>query len=107
MSGGRGPREKGSRFERELVQTAVDSKIPAQRAWGSNGEALGLPADVDCLIAGKRVQAKRRASVAGWLIPADGIDAVAFRPDYGEAMVCISYSDWLDLLKAKEASDEL
>lgn len=103
MSGGKGPRQKGSRFERELVQMAVDSQIPAKRAWGSNGESLGLPAGVDCLIGGKSVQAKRYARVAAWLIPEDGVDAVAFRPDRGEAMVCLSYSDWLDLLKAAEA----
>ena len=104
MTGGRAPRDKGSRFERELVQMALDSGMPAQRAWGSNGESLGLPAGVDCLVAGKRIQAKRRACVAAWLIPDAGVDVVAFRPDYGETMVCLSYSDWLDLLKAKETT---
>ncbi len=104
MTGGKSPRLKGHRFEREIVNMALASQIPAQRAWDSNGEALGLSAGVDCVIGGRKVQAKRLASVPGWLIPEDCIDAVAFRPDYGEAMVCLSYADWLDLLKAKETT---
>jgi hypothetical protein len=100
-TGGKSPRRKGNDFERQLVAMALASQLPAQRAWGSNGASLGLPADVDCLIGGRRVLAKRRATVAAWLIPADGVDVVAFRPDFGEAMVCMSYADWLDLLKGQ------
>lgn len=100
MSGGKSPRTKGNRFERELVQLALDSQIPAKRAWGSNGAALNLHPTVDCLIGTQRVQAKRRACVASWLCPTEYVDAVAVRPDRGEALIVMRYTDWLDLVAA-------
>ena len=33
-------KRKGNAFERELVNTAKDWGLEAQRAWGSNGQSL-------------------------------------------------------------------
>lgn len=98
-------KRKGNDFERELVNTAVASGIEAKRAYGSNGEALGEHAEVDCLIGGQRVQAKRRRAIAGYMLPTEHVDAVAMRPNYGETVVVIRYSDWLELVKAQANVD--
>ena len=90
---------KGNTFERELVNMAKDSGIEARRAWASNGESLGLHAEVDCLVGGYKVQAKRRKGLAQDMIPSDEVDLVACRMDRGEALVVLRYSDWLDLIK--------
>jgi len=90
---------KGCGFERELVQQATDSGLEAKRAWGSNGEALGCHATVDLVIEDQKLQAKRRKSVPAWLGMSEHVDAVVVRADYQEAVVLISWFDYLDYLK--------
>ena len=43
-------KQKGNRFEREIVRLCEIWDIFCKRAWGSNGEALGMHSEVDCLI---------------------------------------------------------
>ena len=90
---------KGNTFERDLVNEAKEHGLLAERAYASNGRALGLTEDVDCLVGGKRIQAKRRKKVAKWLIPSDTVDCVATRPDGGEALIVMRYSAFLAMLK--------
>ena len=47
MSGGRAPKQKGNRIERECVNIAKESGIEAKRAWGSDGRSLGWTEEVD------------------------------------------------------------
>ena len=91
---------KGSGYERELVNQAVDSGLPAERAWGSNGKSLGHSEEVDLLVAGKRVQAKRRRSIPRWIGMTDEVDAVAIREDRGQSFVLITWWEYLDLIKS-------
>lgn len=76
---GKSPKRKGNGFERELVNTAKNSGLSAQRAYASNGEALGHHAEVDLVVEVVRIQAKRRASIAGYVQPTEHVDAVALR----------------------------
>ena len=99
---GRAPKDKGNGFERELVKLATDSGLDAQRAWGSNGAALGEHPQVDVLVNGCKIQAKRRRSIAGFMQPSIHVDAVALRADNGEALIVLRYSDWLDLLAGRK-----
>jgi Holliday junction resolvase len=92
-------KRKGNVFERELVNMARDSGIEAQRAYASNGESLGLHAEVDCLVGGYSIQAKRRKSIASFMQPTDDVDVVALRQDFGPTLIVLRYSDWLDLIK--------
>ena len=92
-------KQKGNRYERELVKLAIESGIEAKRAYGSNGEALGMHAEVDCLIGGFKVQAKRRKSIAGYMVPSEHVDVQAVRADFGETVIVMRLSDWLDLVK--------
>ena len=95
-------KRKGNTFERELVNAARDSGLPAQRAYASNGESLGLDAEVDVVVAGVKIQAKRRAKIAKWLKPSENVDAVVVREDHGDPYIVLSYYDYLDLMKELE-----
>ena len=95
---GRASKNKGHGFERELVQKAKAFGLEAERAYASNGRALGETEAVDAIVGGARIQAKRRKSIASFLqIPA-GADAVVFREDRGTALVLLPYDDFCRLL---------
>ena len=89
-------KDKGSRFEREIVKLCEIWDVLCKRAWGSNGEALGMHAEVDCLIEGDfRVQAKVRKKLPKYLIPTEEVDAVVFKQDRGEVLMLVRFEDWL------------
>lgn len=89
---------KGNAYERELVQAAQAAGLEAKRAWGSNGQALGHHDEVDLVVAGKRIQAKRRKSIPAWLSLTANVDAVAVREDRGETVVLVPLLEYLRLL---------
>lgn len=77
--------------------------LDAERAWGSNGKALGLTEDVDCVITygdghNLSVQAKRRKSLASYLKPAVHVDLQVFREDRGDTYALIRLKDLLEIL---------
>ena len=90
---------KGNRFEREVVNRAIQSGLTAKRAWGSNGASLGMHEEVD-LIIGKepqiKIQAKCRKSLASFLQPSEHVDAVVCKQDRGETLIILRFEDWLD-----------
>lgn len=98
MAGGSGPGRKGKGFERELVVQALGFNIPSKRAWGSNGESLGMDKEVDCLVGQYTVQAKRKKRIPQWMIPAV-VDMVAVREDRGETFIVMRYKDVLELIQ--------
>ena len=61
---GKSPKRKGSNFERELVNEAKERGLNAERAYASNGRALGEAEEVDLMVNGCRIQAKRRKALA-------------------------------------------
>ena len=99
-------KRKGNAYERELVNQAKDSGLEAKRAWASNGRSLGLHEEVDLVVADKRIQAKRRKSIASYLLPNENVDAVAFRPDAGETVVLLTWWEYLDLMKERQISKD-
>ena len=89
-------KQKGNRFERQIVELCKIWQIACKRAWGSNGESLGMPAEVDCLIEDDyRVQAKVRKKISSYLIPSEDVDAVVFKQDRGELLMLVRFEDWL------------
>jgi len=89
-------KQKGNRFERQIVELCKIWQVACKRAWGSNGESLGLPAEVDCVIEDDfRVQAKVRKKISSYLIPSEDVDAVVFKQDRGEVLMLVRFEDWL------------
>ena len=88
---------KGNTPEREVVAAANSYGIDGERAWGSNGQSLGLHEEVDCLAEGDlRIQAKRRKKIAEWLKPSEVVDAVVVREDRGESYIIIRLEEFVD-----------
>ena len=101
-------KQKGNRFERQVVELCKIWDIFCKRAWGSNGESLGLPAEVDCLIDDDfRVQAKVRKKLPAYLIPSEDVDAVVFKQDRGEVLMLVRFEDWLAERKKYEEISKL
>lgn len=92
-------KRKGNTFETEIVKQAQAVGLHAARAWGSNGRALGHHEEVDCLVGGQRIQAKRRAKIADYIVPSEHVDAQVVRADRGESFAILRYSDYLQLIK--------
>ena len=61
-------KQKGNRFEREVVNRAKELHIGAERAYASNGLSLGHAEEVDVVLDGAdkewRVQCKVRKNIA-------------------------------------------
>jgi len=91
-------KQKGNRFENEIVALAEAYGLKAQRAWGSNGRAMGEHEEVDCKIEEYTVQAKRRKSIAKFL-KCEHTDIVAFREDRGATYALMPMEIFLTLLK--------
>jgi len=96
-------KQKGNRYEREVVEKAKEHGLEAERAWGSNGKALGYTEDVDCIIRygdGKVLlsQMKIRKSIASYLKPSVNVDVQIFREDRGESYALMRLNDLLELL---------
>ena len=90
---------KGNRFEREVVNKAIQSGLTAKRAWGSNGASLGMHEEVDLVIGTEpqiKIQAKCRKSIASFLQPSEHVDAVVCKQDRGETLIILRLEDWLD-----------
>jgi len=99
-------KQKGNGFEREIVNQAIASGIPAKRAWGSNGEAMGEHKEVDVKFGGYKAQLKRRARIPDYLKPSEHVDIQILREDNGTSLVVLDWFDYLDLLKAAGISNE-
>lgn len=80
--------------------------LTAERAYGSNGRALGEAEGVDLTIAGLRVQAKRRRALPAYLKPPAGADVTVFREDRGEALALVPLDTLLVILAKGRWRDE-
>lgn len=89
---------KGNAFERELVNDARSRGIEAERAYASNGKALGCAESVDLVVAGCRVQAKRRKALPAYLKVPEGADVVCFREDRGQTWALLKWDDLRDMI---------
>ena len=89
---------KGNKFERDVVNKAKELGLDSKRAYASNGESLGMHAEVDLLIKDYKIQAKIRKSIASYLLPNENVDAQVIRQDRGEAYIVMRLEDWLKTL---------
>ena len=107
MPGGKRNRQRGFELERECVNAARAVGLDAKRAWGSNGEALGLCKEVDVVIDGRPYQMKRKKKLPAWLALKPGTVGTIFREDRARAYALIPFEDLLDLLGKSKQCDEL
>jgi len=106
MSGGKSPKQKGNRIERECVNLAKGYGYDSKRAWGSDGRSLGWSEEVDVVITAfprqtnkdLTFQVKGRKKIADYLKPSEEIYGQILKEDRGEFLVTIRYHDFLSLL---------
>ena len=93
-------KQKGSRFERLVVDLTNDAGLEAKRAWGSNGAALGCHEEVDVLIENNiKVQCKVRKNIANWMMPSEHIDVQVIKQDRDIPYAVLPYDTYLKLIK--------
>ena len=95
-------KQKGNRFERQIVQMCTAKDIPSKRAWGSDGRSLGLDAEVDIVVGDEKhkdemhCQCKIRKRLPEYIFPKnDVIDCHLIREDRGETYIVLRYDDYL------------
>tara|TARA_R100001443_G_scaffold39447_4_gene52761 strand:- start:60 stop:380 length:321 start_codon:yes stop_codon:yes gene_type:complete len=92
---------KGNKFERDVVNEAKELGLKSKRAYASNGESLGMHAEVDLIIEDYKIQAKIRKSIASYLLPNQNVDAQVIRQNRGEAYIVFRLRDWLKDVSGK------
>ena len=96
-------KQKGNRFESEIVKAVELHEVKCVRAWGSNGKALGCHEEVDILIDDEiKVQAKCRKALPNWIRPSENVDVQIIKEDRGKMYVVQELNDWLVNLKEKK-----
>ena len=85
---------KGNNYERELVNQAKEYELNAKRSWGSDGRSMGMHEEVDLIVEAWSIQAKRRKSIAKWILPNENVDAQCVRGDNGKSFIIMRYDDW-------------
>ena len=94
-------KDKGSRFEREIVKICKFWEIKAQRCWGSDGRSMGFAKEVDVVIDDDyKIQAKIRKKLPNWIYPTKDVDAQVVREDRGIPYIILPLEDWLADRKA-------
>ena len=104
-------KRKANRHEREVVRIAEAKGLEAERAYASNGQSLGEVEACDVLVEGRdedaidtlRIQAKRRKTIAKYLTPPEGTDAVVVREDRADNLVVVPFENFIELLIGEEA----
>jgi len=89
---------KGNSLEREIVNEAKKLGLTAIRAYSSDGRSLGKSSEVDVMIEGVTIQAKRRKKLADYVKIPNGVDAVVMRGDREKALAVIPFEKFLKLI---------
>lgn len=105
MAGGKGPKRKGTRAEREALKLLREAGLEARRVPLS-GSAPGYPGDLVAHLPGLgevvvEVKARRRFGLEGWL---EGRDLLVLRPDRRPPLVVLRLEDLLKALGGKEGA---
>ncbi len=92
-------KSKGNGYERELRDYFRALGIESERAWGSDGRAMGLDKEVDVTANGCLIQCKRRKVIPKDLRIPEKADVTAFREDRGETFILMRLKDFAEIVK--------
>lgn len=103
MPGGKRPKRKGTRAEREVLKLLQEAGLEAKRVPLS-GSAPGYPGDLVAHLPGLgevvvEVKARRRFGLEGWL---EGRGLLVLRPDRRPPLAVMRLEDLLKALGVKE-----
>ena len=98
-------KQKGNRFERYIVNRAIEHGLSSKRAYASNGISIGYTEDVDGVIEDITFQAKCRKRIAKWLQPGNA-DIVVVREDRGTTYAILPLDEYLTLIKQAKSNTD-
>lgn len=107
MSGGKSPRQKGDRLEREVVKALIEAGIKAKRVPLS-GSVNGYPGDVLATLPGLgetvlECKSRKASTLYSWL---EGRDGLIVKGDRKEPLIVCRLEDFLKLVpKIQELKD--
>jgi hypothetical protein len=101
MRGGRGPRRKGNRVEREVLAILKEAGLEAKRVPLS-GSAPGYPGDLEVELPGLgrvlvEVKARRKVGLEAWL---EGRGLLVLKPDRRPPLAVMPLEALLRLVRA-------
>jgi hypothetical protein len=101
MRGGKGPKRKGSRVEREVLALLKEAGLEARRVPLS-GSAPGYPGDLEVELPGLgrvvvEVKARKRVGLEAWL---EGRGLLVLKPDRRPPLAVMPLQALLGLIKA-------
>jgi Holliday junction resolvase len=97
-------KSKGNRIEREVVDIFKKRGYECQRAWGSNGRAMGEHEEVDVKAQIKnmkfKIQVKGRKAIADYLKPdTEVVNAQVLKEDRMPPYIVMVLEDFLDMIE--------
>ena len=101
MRGGKGPKRKGSRVEREVLALLKEAGLEARRVPLS-GSAPGYPGDLEVEVPGLgrvlvEVKARRKVALEAWL---EGRGLLVLKPDRRPPLAVLPLEALLALIRA-------
>ncbi len=101
MKGGRAPRRKGNRVEREVLALLKEAGLEARRVPLS-GSAPGYPGDLEVVVPGLgrvlvEVKARKRVGLEAWL---EGRGLLVLKPDRRPPLAVLPLEALLALIRA-------
>jgi Holliday junction resolvase len=92
---------KGNRAERKIVEYFRQNGLIAERAYASNGRALGEHEEVDVRVSGHKLQVKARKKLPAIISEAltEHVDAVVLVEDRKPPVVILRIEDYLNFIK--------
>ena len=95
---------KGNRIEREVVNIFKEYGYECQRAWGSDGRAMGEHEEVDVKVQINnekfKIQVKGRKAIADYIKPdTTVVQAQVLKEDRMPPYIVMVLEDFLDMLK--------
>lgn len=99
-------KRSGSDFERRVVRKAKDAGLPAERAYASDGRALGMAKEVDVTIDDWKIQCKHRKRIAQYVKPDKEVDAQIVGDRSGQYAI-IRIERFLEILQSLRMDEDL
>lgn len=89
---------RGNNLEREVVKAFQRAGLEAQRAWGSDGRAMGQHQEVDVLVHNDlKLQCKRKKALPKYLGFTEHVDGVVFKEDRGKKYIMLELESFIDM----------
>ena len=89
-------KQKGNRFERDIVDLCKSNSIDARRAWGSDGRSMGYTEGVDGILNGEdKWQAKCKKKISPFYVPNEEVDMQIFKGDRTATYVTLDFNYFL------------